>query len=1182
MSGGGAIEAGRAYVRVELRNNIAPGIRDLQNRMRVFSAQMQAMGQSVARVGYSIASAFGAAVAGISLPVKLAADAEQLRTEFEVLTGSVAKAGKAVVDLQKFAAATPYGFAGLAQTTKLLLNYGVEVEQARKDIKRLAEVAGGSQEKLDRLALAFGQVASKGRLMGQEALQLTEAGFSPLQQLSEMTGESVAELSDRMAKGAIGFNEVRAALIAVTSAGGRFNGMMDKLAKTTSGQWAALKEEFADLSRALGEQLLPTVRGWIVTARQVVESVKNWVRNNESLGAVVGLLVKSLAVLTVSLGAIRLGLAGASAVSALFTAGLTAILKVSAGLSVLFGATAESAITSSAATTSAIDAAMGQTVLAVGSASGAVKALGTAFNRLGSTAGKALGKLQTIVGASKVALDAEIAAMVAAVNGLSLAGAAIDRATVVASAALTRFVATFNIAAGEVALAVGSINTATSGIGGAVAADAVSPLAGTVSATKKDAKALEATYDLLPEPPKSKTVVGTVDYSPLALKPAEAVKDGSKYADDLLDGARAAIDANKGKVSKSLSKVAKSGAGEFSKEMAGFTSSLATPKAFEKIASGLGATAKVAGKGVEVVGAGISRAAVAGAASLTNLIRPILTIGARIAAVGASVAAVVVAVGKIAIVVAAVTAIGAAYAYVADQAGLLKPIIKAVTDAVYGLVDAFKKTSKGISDALAVGNWQQAIKIAWLGARVAFYRGLLALTNGGGNLFVKFFGSLISLIKTSVQVTVNGIVQIAKSLPKVLFAAMTGFGNAVEIFKASLNSAFGDGQTFRDWAANAEKTFADELKNAEKARDEFNQKSVLQGSGTNDDAEMERLKKQQADRERYQRNLAAGVSRDAAFLPEETIKSANDAARERQRSLQEEIRELTLGQKAYDQYKLALEGVTQQNRAAIAALEAQKKAAEANKAVREQFKKLQEDILGIRFGSEYVDRYKLALDGADKALLANVEKLQRQKTFLEEQKNARDQLTEAVHGADAAKLLQLAQQGLTKEQVASIGAISALAKKMADLKSYSNDLKERFKSPLKKLEETQKQIRDAQLAGLLDQVTATKAITEALAAYREEAEKPFEYKGLQGASTSDERGDLFRKLREQQQKISDQAKARLTAADNQNLLEKIRSGAVQFNNPVDQATLEQLARQTDYLSKIHTNTAQPKVVVAIM
>ncbi len=94
--------------------------------------------------------------------MRLAAGVETLQAEFEVLTGNVNTAAKSISELKKFAGSTPYGLEGLAQTTKLLLNYGISAGQATEDIKRLAEIAGGSQEKLHHLALAFGQIASKG------------------------------------------------------------------------------------------------------------------------------------------------------------------------------------------------------------------------------------------------------------------------------------------------------------------------------------------------------------------------------------------------------------------------------------------------------------------------------------------------------------------------------------------------------------------------------------------------------------------------------------------------------------------------------------------------------------------------------------------------------------------------------------------------------------------------------------------------------------------------------------------------------------------------------------------------------------------------------------------------------------------------------------------------------------
>jgi hypothetical protein len=95
--------------------------------------------------------------------------------------------------------------------------------------------------------------------MGQDLLQMINAGFNPLQQISKMTGESMLELKKRMEDGAISSEEVRLAMEAATAEGGMFHGMTERLAETMGGK---LNIAFGQLEKSLaavGQALAPLV-----------------------------------------------------------------------------------------------------------------------------------------------------------------------------------------------------------------------------------------------------------------------------------------------------------------------------------------------------------------------------------------------------------------------------------------------------------------------------------------------------------------------------------------------------------------------------------------------------------------------------------------------------------------------------------------------------------------------------------------------------------------------------------------------------------------------------------------------------------------------------------------------------------------------------------------------------------
>lgn len=196
------------------------------------------------------------ATAGIAGMVKMAADAESTAISFEVLLGSASDAQKILKELNDFARATPFDFPGVANAAKTMLSFGVAGDEIMDDIRMLSDVAQGDAQKLGSLALVFGQIASAGKLTGGDLLQLVNAGFNPLQVISEKTGESVSSLRDKMSEGLITFDQVKDAFRAATSEGGLFFQMNDKQSKTLKGLWANLGEGVGSQLRGIGQSIV--------------------------------------------------------------------------------------------------------------------------------------------------------------------------------------------------------------------------------------------------------------------------------------------------------------------------------------------------------------------------------------------------------------------------------------------------------------------------------------------------------------------------------------------------------------------------------------------------------------------------------------------------------------------------------------------------------------------------------------------------------------------------------------------------------------------------------------------------------------------------------------------------------------------------------------------------------------
>lgn len=161
---------------------------------------------------------------------------EQLNISFTTFLGSASKARLLLAELTKFAIVTPFTPDQVNQAAKALLAFGVKGKEIIPTLKMLGDVSAGTGKDLTEMSIIFGQIRSTGRLMGQDLLQLINAGFNPLQIISEQTGKSVAKLKQEMEKGLITFDMVAGAFKTATSEGGLFFNLMEKQSVSIGGK----------------------------------------------------------------------------------------------------------------------------------------------------------------------------------------------------------------------------------------------------------------------------------------------------------------------------------------------------------------------------------------------------------------------------------------------------------------------------------------------------------------------------------------------------------------------------------------------------------------------------------------------------------------------------------------------------------------------------------------------------------------------------------------------------------------------------------------------------------------------------------------------------------------------------------------------------------------------------------
>jgi len=219
---------------------------------------------------------FGGLTAAVALggsAIKSGMERQMAGTSFEVMAGN--KQGDQLHgNLMGFAKDTIYGNEVFGEA-KTMLGFGIAAKNIMPDLKMLGDVAMGDAEKMKSLTLAFSQSASAGKLTGQDLLQYINAGFNPLQAISEKTGRKMADLRKDVEKGKITFQDVAGAFQYATGPMGRFHDGMQLMGETPTGKIMAFQGALTTLVGTIGMGLLPVAAGMI--------DVLNWLGNNQGL-----------------------------------------------------------------------------------------------------------------------------------------------------------------------------------------------------------------------------------------------------------------------------------------------------------------------------------------------------------------------------------------------------------------------------------------------------------------------------------------------------------------------------------------------------------------------------------------------------------------------------------------------------------------------------------------------------------------------------------------------------------------------------------------------------------------------------------------------------------------------------------------------------------------------------------
>ena len=219
------------------------------------------------------------------------AELERQTKSLEVLTGSLGNARNIISELQQFGAVTPFTSSELIETAKRLKAFGFQTEEVVDVTKRLADVAGATGADLSGIATAFGQIQAKGRLQGEELLQLQERGVSLQDELQKMYGLTADEFRKALEGGRISADAVNLALQNITDTGGKYANGAIAQSETLAGKFSTLVDGIERIAVTIGNTISPVLKALLDDATSVTNSIVRMM-NQAAMANKVGLSQK--------------------------------------------------------------------------------------------------------------------------------------------------------------------------------------------------------------------------------------------------------------------------------------------------------------------------------------------------------------------------------------------------------------------------------------------------------------------------------------------------------------------------------------------------------------------------------------------------------------------------------------------------------------------------------------------------------------------------------------------------------------------------------------------------------------------------------------------------------------------------------------------------------------------------
>ena len=289
---------------------------ETRNAVRTTTKEIESQGVSIEKYFSNLKSAAMAAAAGFSAKqfinqmMQVRGEFQKLEVAFTTMLGNEEKAVALMDQLTKTAAITPFDLQGVTNGAKQLLAYGVEAEKVNDTLIHLGDIAAGLSLPLNDLVYLYGTTMTQGRMVTQDLRQFQGRGIPIAEELAKAFNTTKDKVGELVTAGMVGAKEFNQAIMAMSSEGGKFAGLMEAQSKTITGQISNIEDAVQSMLNNMGKQSEGIING----ALEVVSSlVDNYQKVGEAIGGVAATygLYKAAIITTTALNSIQAAGVGA-------------------------------------------------------------------------------------------------------------------------------------------------------------------------------------------------------------------------------------------------------------------------------------------------------------------------------------------------------------------------------------------------------------------------------------------------------------------------------------------------------------------------------------------------------------------------------------------------------------------------------------------------------------------------------------------------------------------------------------------------------------------------------------------------------------------------------------------------------------------------------------------------------